>query len=152
MNRITVAGLPNFVPIFALLLGLYCTDAGSDTRTEPYSSAWMNRRLAELNAQMSGTPFTDAEQAALDAVDEIAERPGMQLLVSQLPGDVVWVNNLAVMHRRDRYVDHDDPTQRRLLYRMWLNDREPAPVITEHAMLRAGIRGPKPTVGAESAA
>ena len=77
--------------------------------TEPYFSAWMNRRLAELNAEMSGTPFTDAEQAALDAVDEIAERPGMQLQASQQPGDVVWVNNLAVMHRRDRYVDHDDP-------------------------------------------
>ncbi len=124
------------------------TDAGD----EPYFSAWMNRRLAELNAQMSDTPFTDAELAALDAVDEIAERPGMQLQASQKPGDVVWVNNLAVMHRRDRYVDHDDPAQRRLLYRMWLNDRDPAPVIAEHAMLRAGIRGPRPTIGAESAA
>jgi len=128
------------------------TDTGSDTDTEPYFSAWMNRRLAELNAQMSGAPFTDAEQAAIDAVDEIAERPRMQLQASQQPGDVVWVNNLAVMHRRDRYVDHDDPAQRRLLYRMWLNNRQPAPVIAEHAMLRAGIRGPKPTVGAESAA
>lgn len=124
------------------------TDAGD----EPHFSAWMNRRLAELNAQMSGTPFTGTEQAALDAVDEIAEHPGMQLQASQQPGDVVWVNNLAVMHRRNRYVDHDDPTQRRLLYRMWLNDRDPAPVIAEHAMLRAGIRGPEPTVGAESAA
>ena len=55
-----------------------------------YFSAWMNRRLAELNAEMSGTPFTDAELAALDAVDEIAERPGMQLQASQQPGDVVW--------------------------------------------------------------
>ena len=65
---------------------------------------------------------------------------------------MVWVNNLAVMHRRERYVDHDDSAQRRLLYRMWLNDREPAAVIAEHAMLRVGIRGPEPTIGAESAA
>ena len=28
MDRITVAGLPDFVPIFALLLGLYCTVTG----------------------------------------------------------------------------------------------------------------------------
>jgi len=124
----------------------------TDADGEPYFSAWMNRRLAELNAQMSDTLFTDAELAALDAVDEIAQRPEMQLQASQQPGDVVWVNNLAVMHRRDRYVDHDDPSQRRLLYRMWLNDRAPAPVIAEHAMLRAGIRGPEPTIGAESAA
>ena len=130
----------------------FAWNTNPDTGTEPYFSAWMNRRLAELNAQMSGTPFTDAELAALDAVDEIAERPGMQLQASQQPGDVVWVNNMAVMHRRDRYVDHNDPTRRRLLYRMWLNDRQPAPVIAEHAMLRAGIRGPKPTIGAESAA
>lgn len=123
-----------------------------DAGPEPHFSAWMNRRLAELNAQMSGTPFTDVEQAALDAVDEIAMRPGVQLQASQQPGDVVWVNNLAVMHRRDRYVDHGDPARRRLLYRMWLNDREPAPVIAEHAMLRTGIRGPEPTIGAESAA
>ncbi len=124
------------------------TDAGG----EPHFSAWMNRRLAELNAQMSSTPFTDAEQAALDAVDEIAERPEMQLQASQQPGDVVWGNNMAVMHRRDRYVDHEEPAQKRLLYRMWINSHEPAPVIAEHAMLRAGIRGPKPTIGAESAA
>jgi hypothetical protein len=109
-------------------------------------SCWVNIKLAELAAEMSETPFTEAEQAALTCVEDIAERDDMKLTARSQPGDVVWVNNLSVMHRRARY--EDDPARRRLLYRMWNNRRDPQPVVVEHAALRGGIRGPRPTVGA----
>ena len=110
-------------------------------------TSWLNIRLAELAAEMSGEPLSAEEQAALDCVEAIAERPDMKLTFRTEPGDIVWVNNLAVMHRRDRYVDHPDPSKARRLYRMWLNRRDHHPVIPEHAALRAGIRGPVATIG-----
>ncbi len=110
-------------------------------------TAWLNIRLAELAAEMSGLPLSTEEQAALDCVEAIAERPDMKLTFRTEPGDVVWVNNLAVMHRRDRYVDGPDPAKARRLYRMWLNRRGDHTVIPEHAALRAGIRGPVATIG-----
>lgn len=110
-------------------------------------SAWLNIRLAELAAEMSGASFSTEEQAALDCVEAIAERSDMKLSFRTEPGDIVWVNNLAVMHRRDRYSDHPDPAKARRLYRMWLNQRGDHPVIPEHAALRAGIRGPVATIG-----
>lgn len=110
-------------------------------------TAWLNIRLAELAAEMSGVPFSVEEQAAIDCIETLAERPDMKLSFRTEPGDIVWVNNLAVMHRRDRYVDHPDPAKARRLYRMWLNRRGDHPVIPEHAALRAGIRGPAPTIG-----
>ena len=110
-------------------------------------TAWLNIRLAELATEMSGEPFTPEERAALECVETIAERPDMKLTFRTEPGDIVWVNNLAVMHRRDHYVDHPDPAQARRLYRMWLNRRGHHPVIPEHAALRAGIRGPAATIG-----
>lgn len=110
-------------------------------------TAWLNIRLAELAAEMSGVPFTAAEQAALDCVEALAERSDMKLTFRTEPGDVIWVNNLAVMHRRDHYVDHADPAKARRLYRMWLNRSGDHPVVAEHAALRAGIRGPVATIG-----
>ncbi len=110
-------------------------------------TAWLNIRLAELAAEMSGVPFSAEEQAAIDCVEAIAERPDMKLAFRTEPGDIVWVNNLAVMHRRDRYVDHPDPAKARRLYRMWTNRRGEHPAIPEHAALRAGIRGPVATIG-----
>ena len=111
-------------------------------------STWLNIKLAELAADMSGVPLTAAEQAALTCLEGIAERDDVKLTAHSQPGDVVWVNNLAVMHRRAKYEDDPDPSRRRLLYRMWLNRRDPQLVIPEHAALRAGIRGPERTIGA----
>ena len=110
-------------------------------------SCWSNMRLAELASQVSGVRFTSEEAAALAIFEEIAERPDFKLTARSQPGDVIWINNMAVMHRRDRYEDSADPAERRRLYRMWVNSRAPRHVIAEHRSLRAGIRGPRATIG-----
>ena len=109
-------------------------------------SAWLNIQLAELAAQVSGNAMSEAERAALECVERMAERRDMQLCFRQQPGDMLWVNNLAVMHRRGRYEDPADPARRRLLYRMWINLHEAQPMVGGHAVLRGGIRGPAPVV------
>ena len=111
-------------------------------------STWLNIQLAELAAQVSGQAFTDAERDALACLEGIANDPEMQLTFRQEPGDVIFINNLAVMHRRDKYYDAADSQQKRMLYRMWINLRDARPVIGQHAALRRGIRGPKPMIAA----
>lgn len=109
-------------------------------------SAWLNIQLAELAAQVSGQDFSDAERDALVCVEKIANRADMQLTFKQEPGDVLFINNLAVMHRREKYIDVQEQDGKRMLYRMWINLRESQPVTSTHAALRKGIRGPEPVI------
>jgi alpha-ketoglutarate-dependent taurine dioxygenase len=109
-------------------------------------SAWLNMKLAELAAEVSGNDMSGSEAAALACLEEIAERPDMKLSFRQQPGDVLFVHNMGVMHRRDRYEDDPDPALRRRLYRMWTDLHEPRDVAPEFATLRRGIPGPHPVV------
>ena len=111
-------------------------------------SAWLNIKLAELAAEVSGKAMTDAEREALACVEALALQPELQLTFSQQPGDVLFVNNLAVMHRREKYYDAPDENKKRMLYRMWINLHESQPVVAQHAALRRGIRGSKPVIAA----
>ena len=111
-------------------------------------STWLNIQLAELAAEVSGQAYSDAERDALSCIERLANRPEMQLTFKQAPGDVIFINNLAVMHRREKYHDAEDSTQKRMLYRMWINLHQDRPVIPQHAALRKGIRGPTPRIAA----
>ena len=76
----------------------------------------------------------------------MANQPGMQLTFMQQPGDMLFINNLAVMHRRDKFFDSANPEELRSLYRMWINLGDGQPVVPAHAALRRGIRGPSPAI------
>ena len=111
-------------------------------------SAWLNIKLAELAADVSGQAFSEVEREALACIESVATRPDMQLTFKQEPGDVLFINNMAVMHRRDKYVDAENETQKRMLYRMWINLHKAQPVVAQHAALRRGIRGQGPVIAA----
>lgn len=111
-------------------------------------SAWLNIQLAELAAQVSGQAFSDAERDALTCIETLANDPEMQLTFKQEAGDVIFINNLAIMHRRDKYHDAADEAQKRMLYRMWVNLYQSRSLTRQHAALRRGIRGAKPTIAA----
>ncbi len=115
---------------------------------EDHMSTWLNIQLAELAAEVSGQAYSRAERDALACIEAVANRPDMQLRFKQEPGDVIFINNLAVMHRRDKYHDAQGEAQKRMLYRMWINLHDSQPVIAQHAALRRGIRGPKPVIAA----
>ena len=72
---------------------------------------------SESNPRTAGLPPITEEQAeALDAVHFIAEKHSLQSRMQ--PGDMRFINNLAVLHRRDSFVD-DTKTPRHLM-RLWL--------------------------------
>lgn len=71
-------------------------------------------------ADRLGQPLTDAERAALDCVDAIARRPDLSVLMDFQPGDIQFLDNLAVLHGRTAFEDAPEPGARRYLYRLWL--------------------------------
>ncbi|EAQ84189.1 hypothetical protein CHGG_10593 [Chaetomium globosum CBS 148.51] len=72
------------------------------------------RRAAGLPA------LDDAQRRALDVVEEIAKRS--QIVLDARPGDVLFVNNHAVLHSREAF--EDDAASPRYLVRMWLKNPE----------------------------
>jgi hypothetical protein len=57
---------------------------------------------------------------ALDAIEAIAK--AAQLEISTQAGDIHFINNLAVLHRREGFVNGEAPRERRHLVRMRLRD------------------------------
>ncbi|CAI4212897.1 unnamed protein product [Parascedosporium putredinis] len=66
--------------------------------------------------------LSEHQKAALEAVMESAKRNELRLRLNT--GDILFVNNWAVLHRRDPYSD-DDHTSRHLV-RLWLRNNQMA--------------------------
>lgn len=66
--------------------------------------------------------LTPRQLEALDAVEEIAK--ATQLEIATRAGDMHFINNFAVMHRREGFVDGQGPEERRHLVRVRLRDDE----------------------------
>ena len=97
--------------------------------------AWstLNIQLAELAAaEVSGQAFSDRERDALACVESVAKSLRYAADLQSGTGDVLFINNLAVMHRRDKYHDGQDEAQKRMLYRMWINLHQAQPVVAQH--------------------
>jgi hypothetical protein len=65
---------------------------------------------------------TPIQMEALDAIEAIARATELQ--IETHPGDIHFINNLAVLHRRDGFVDGSDAAQRRHLVRMRLRSSQ----------------------------
>src|SRR5699024_3277722 len=79
------------------------------------------RRYIELAQRFDDVPrLTEPQREALDLFDQLCSDPEFQLSFSMQPGDVQIGNNYSILHSRTRYTDHDDPAERRHLFRVWL--------------------------------
>lgn len=68
----------------------------------------------------AGVPLTDAQIEALDCFDLLARSPELRVAFRMQPGDLLVVNNLAVLHARTQFDDHEDQEKRRHMVRLWL--------------------------------
>lgn len=66
--------------------------------------------------------LTDAQRAAMAAMDRLTTDPSLALTMELKPGDMQFLNNRVIWHSRTAYRDHDDPALRRDLIRIWLDD------------------------------
>ena len=73
---------------------------------------------------------------AIAAIEEIANSDAFHVAMDFRPGDVQLLNNAKILHAREAYEDHDDPSARRHLLRLWLRAHAFDSV---EEMLRGGI-------------
>jgi hypothetical protein len=66
--------------------------------------------------------LSSRQREALDAVESIARATELHIVTR--PGDIHFINNLAVLHRREGFVNGTSSTERRHLVRMRLRDEE----------------------------
>lgn len=68
--------------------------------------------------------MTDAQADALDAVHFTAEKHSLTLEGQR--GDVLFWNNMSIMHAREGFTDGSSRDQKRHLLRLWLRSEEHA--------------------------
>ena len=67
-----------------------------------------------------GVRYNAIEDDARAELQRVAERPGIAFEFMLEPGDLLVVNNRAVMHARHDYEDHPELDRRRHLFRLWM--------------------------------
>lgn len=65
-------------------------------------------------------PLTDAQDEALRLYEWTANRSDLCIDMDFRPGDMQWIRNAVVLHKRTAYEDWPDPVRRRHLLRLWL--------------------------------
>ncbi|MBV9842537.1 MAG: TauD/TfdA family dioxygenase [Sphingomonadaceae bacterium] len=78
--------------------------------------------------QMFAEILTDADREALIYLADVMNRPELALRQTLEPGDAVFINNMELTHSRTAFEDGDDPAERRLLLRLWLQGRPCRPI------------------------
>ncbi|KAK4164255.1 hypothetical protein QBC43DRAFT_318445 [Cladorrhinum sp. PSN259] len=89
--------------------------------------------------------LTSQQKEALDAIEAIAQ--ATQLEIQTQPGDMHFINNLAVLHRREGFVNGEAANEKRHLVRMRLRSTQngwPIPSALDHEWNKAfGQKGGK---------
>jgi hypothetical protein len=81
---------------------------------------WYIRRAQGLPGVPDLTPEQDE---LLRLYEATANRPDLYLDMDFRPGDMQWIRNAVVLHKRTAYVDWPEPERRRHLLRLWLAAR-----------------------------
>lgn len=92
-------------PVFNFLNGQLCTSFGP--------------KHIEKGHKLPGTPpLTDLQREAIRCAEDIAEQQHYEMTLEV--GDMQFLNNYVTLHTRSAYVDFDEPSRKRLLWRLWL--------------------------------
>lgn len=73
--------------------------------------------------QMAGAPLDPLGKAALDALDEVMARRDMTVDFHFEAGQMQFVNNRRIAHKRTGFRDWPEPERKRHLVRLWLRNR-----------------------------
>jgi len=91
-----------------------------DERGGKLFSKWNRNRVTSAQ-KIEGVPQLSALQwQALEAFDALVRRADLAHTMWLQPGDLQVINSHVTLHSRTDFRDHDDPAQKRLLFRLWL--------------------------------
>lgn len=95
---------------------------------------WYIRRSQEL---ADAPRLTTLQEEAIEAIERLANDERYYLNMTFERGDVQWLKNAAILHKRSAYEDHDTPEEKRHLLRLWLSAPD---FIDGDTQLRAGVQ------------
>ena len=103
-------------------------------------SVFMVREIINAAFRDLHRSFTPEEIDAIDTFRATAQR--LQFETRLEPGEATFLNNYTVMHARSEFEDWDEPEQKRLMLRLWLDvEHNARPVVREiHIYENAGGR------------
>lgn len=87
-------------------------------KLETFFIGWYLRRAQGLDGV---PPLDEARGELLGLFEETASDPEFTLNMALQPGDLQWLRNAFVLHKRTAYEDPPPPMPRRHLLRLWLN-------------------------------
>lgn len=81
-------------------------------------------RFQVRNGQaLAGEPLDALGEAALDELDRVMEQPKLRMDFHFEVGQMQFVNNRQIAHKRTAFRDWPEPERKRHLVRLWLRDR-----------------------------
>jgi TfdA family taurine catabolism dioxygenase TauD len=83
-----------------------------------FSAGWQNFYIRTAQRFEDLPRFTEAQIAALDMMDILAEE--LSISLTTRPGDILFLHNHVVVHARNGYEDWPEPDRMRHLLRFWL--------------------------------
>ena len=107
------------------------------------------RGVIDRGAERLGEPLSPLAQEALACFEEVAAREDIRFEVMLRPGEASFINNYEILHARTGFVDRDNPAEKRLLYRLWLQGQPPRQMVPEVHLYRnrSGRMGVDPQPG-----
>ncbi len=104
---------------------------------------WVRNRVV-FGEKLPGAPPLRAQQReAMVLLDEIVRRPEFMFLMRLEAGDLQMLSNHTALHSRTEFHDSPEPTEKRLLYRLWLSTPNapplPAPWSAYYGAVEEGV-------------
>ncbi len=96
-------------------------------------SCVFNAKMIETAQRKLGTELPPREREAYEWFLRLALDPANRLDMDLQPGDLQIISNYTMLHARTGWVEEGDPSQRRLMLRLWLkveDFRDTAPGVT----------------------
>jgi hypothetical protein len=89
-------------------------------RNAQLSCRYLRSNLAGGHKEL-GVPLTELELEALNMFDEVSKSPENRLAFFLERGEMMVLNNYAVMHARTTFTEFPEPERRRRLTRLWFD-------------------------------
>lgn len=84
--------------------------------------ARFNKRLYYKGYELVGETMDALGSEALEAMHNLMSEPAYHFSFELVPGQIQYMNNFSIAHRRTQYFDYDEPDRRRHLVRIFLRD------------------------------
>lgn len=106
--------------------GPFYTNPVFDFRDGRFFGKWNGNRIKSAQ-NLDGVPkLSSLQRQAMEFMDETLRRPDVMYTMFLEPGDMQILSSFTTLHSRTEFVDHDDPDQKRALFRLWLTPPDAA--------------------------